>query len=105
MCSVVTFSRRTVDPKVSPCDHRAITLHSYSGCMSRSSAWHALRGRTRSTRPATTPNASPQRGPRFSMTTAAEHVRPIWPSESKLEEWKSLEFRHLKPPSDEDWNR
>jgi hypothetical protein len=73
--------------------------------MSRSSAWQSLRRRTRSTRPATTLNASLYRGPRVAVNIAAEHVRRVWPSDARLEEWKSLEFRHLKPPSDEDWNR
>jgi hypothetical protein len=45
------------------------------------------------------------RGSRVATIIAAERVRPVWISEAKLEEWKSLEFRHVKPPSDENWNR
>lgn len=105
MCRVTASSRRTLVSQVSLCDHRVITLHSYADLMTRSSAWQALRRRTRTTRPANTLSASVLRGPRTATTTAAEHVRPVWPSDSKLEEWTTLEFRQPKPPSDEDWSR
>jgi hypothetical protein len=105
MCGATATSRRTVDPEVSLSGHLALTLHSYPGLMSRSSAWQSLRGRTRSSRPANTPKPSLSRSPRTAANIAAEHMRPVWPSDSKLEEWKALEFRQLKPPSDEDWNR
>ncbi|HEY1761259.1 MAG TPA: hypothetical protein VGG17_01590 [Acidimicrobiales bacterium] len=73
--------------------------------MTRSSAWQTFRRRAHSTRPANIPDTPLHRDGRFATGGGAEHVRLTWPSDAKLEEWKSLEFRHLKPPSDEDWNR
>jgi hypothetical protein len=85
--------------------HQIITLRSYSGRMGRSSAWQALRGRKRSTRPANTWAANMHRGPRETTTLSSGPTRPARLNDVQLEEWKALEFRHLKPPSGEDWNR
>lgn len=70
--------------------------------MSRSRAWRVLR--TRSTRPLTR-GVSLRRGALIATPLALERARPVWPSDSQLEEWKALEFRQLKPPSGEDLNQ
>jgi hypothetical protein len=105
MCAATAPSRRTVDSEVFRRDHQALTLHSYGDVMTRSSAWQALRRRKRSTRPAHTTTASVHLVPRGAFIITSERVRPEWLNDSKFEEWTSLEFRHLKPPSGEDWNR
>jgi hypothetical protein len=86
-------------------DHPIITLHSYPGPMSRSSAWQTLRSRKRRTRPANASVAHMHHRPRVATTLPFEPGRTAWTNESKLEEWKTLEFRHLRPPTGEDWNR
>jgi hypothetical protein len=68
--------------------------------MTRSTPWNTLRGRRR----AQHSTASTNRGPRFAALIATERVRPLNVGNS-YDEWKSLEFRHLTPPSDEDWHR
>ena len=80
-------------------------MFSYRGFMARSRAWHALRGRRHHAPNGTSSPTAKFRGPRVATVIAAERVRAIWPSDSKFEEWKSLEFRDVKPPSDEHWNR
>jgi hypothetical protein len=68
--------------------------------MTRSTAWNTLRGRRRAHHSA----ASTYRGPRFAALIATERVPTVHLCDS-FEERKSLEFRHLTPPSDEDWYR
>jgi hypothetical protein len=68
--------------------------------MTRSTAWNTLRGRRRTHHS----TASIYSGPRFVSLIATERVPTLLISDS-FEEWKSLEFRHLTPPSDEDWYR
>jgi hypothetical protein len=66
--------------------------------MNRATAWSTLRGRRRAQHSST----STYRGPRFAALIATERV-PNVNIGDPVEEWKSLEFRHLTPPSDEDW--
>lgn len=105
MCEVILRDCCAKDSGVFRFDHPIITLHSYRGSMSRSSAWQTLRGRNRSTRPANAPAVHVHHRPRVAMTLPFEPGRTVWLNQAKLEEWKTLEFRHLKPPSGEDWDR
>ncbi len=64
--------------------------------MTRIAAWDTIRGRRRGHR-STAPS---HRGPRLAALIATEHAPDLRVGDP-FDEWRSLEFRHLTPPSDE----
>jgi hypothetical protein len=97
--------RLAIDSEAFRSRHQVLTSNSYRVSVTRSSAWRALRGPKRSTRPAYISTASLHGDRRIAAIIAGERERPAWLNDPKLEEWTALEFRHVKPPSDEDWHQ